>query len=137
MPTGLGRKGEGNAPSGFLVATATESVFGHQALPQSPHRGGTLTMILQPEPAILNLGINQQTPVAIVATKVTRSLLRYGFDLLPMPSLAKAWEMSPDGLTRTFHLYDDVYWHRGERLAPMMCSSTCTSSCPPCIRGAA
>ncbi len=72
-------------------------------------------MILQPEPAILNLGINQQTPVAIVATKITQSLLRYDFDLSPMPSLAKAWEVSSDGLTYTFHLHDNVFWHDGEK----------------------
>ena len=74
-------------------------------------------MILQPEPAILNLGINQQTPVAIVATKITQSLLRYDFDLSPMPSLAKAWEVSPDGLTYTFHLHDNVFWHDGEKFS--------------------
>jgi len=104
----------------FLAATAAASVLGRQALaqtptPLTPKRGGTLTMILQPEPAILNLGINQQTPVAIVATKITQSLLRYDFDLSPLPSLAKAWEISPDGLTYTFHLQDNVFWHDGEK----------------------
>jgi len=88
----------------FRAATAAASVLGRQALAQTPpaltpHHGGTLTMILQPEPAILNLGINQQTAVAIVATKITQSLLRYDVDLSPMPSLAKAWEVSSDGLT--------------------------------------
>jgi len=32
-----------------------------------------------------------------------------------MPSLAKAWEVSSDGLTYTFHLYDNVFWHDGEK----------------------
>jgi len=71
-----------HAASGFPSRDRGRHSAGRQALaqtpaPLTPHRGGTLTMILQPEPAILNLGINQQTPVAIVATKITQSLLRY------------------------------------------------------------
>lgn len=31
----------------------------------------------------------------------------------PMPDLARSWEVSPDGLTYTFHLRDDVVWHDG------------------------
>ena len=29
------------------------------------------------------------------------------------PALAHSWEISDDGKTYTFHLRDDVYWHRG------------------------
>lgn len=29
------------------------------------------------------------------------------------PDLAKSWEVSPDMLTYTFHLRNDVYWHKG------------------------
>ncbi len=31
----------------------------------------------------------------------------------PMPDLAESWEVSPDGLTYTFRLRDDVVWHDG------------------------
>ncbi len=31
------------------------------------------------------------------------------------PHLARSWEISPDGLTYTFFLRDDVYWHDGVR----------------------
>lgn len=32
-------------------------------------------------------------------------------DLIPVPSLAKSWQISPDGLTWTLKLRDDVKWH--------------------------
>jgi peptide/nickel transport system substrate-binding protein len=32
----------------------------------------------------------------------------------PGAGLAESWEVSPDGLTWTFHLYEDLTWHDGE-----------------------
>lgn len=78
-----------------------------------PVRGGTLNAIIQPEPPILVMGLNQQAPTQTVAGKIYESLLTYDFNLAPMPSLAKSWEVSGDGLTYTFHLQDGVKWHDG------------------------
>lgn len=33
----------------------------------------------------------------------------------PVPGLAKSWQISPDGLTYTFHLRDDVKFHNGRK----------------------
>jgi len=77
-------------------------------------RGGTLKVILQPEPPTLILGLNQQAPTQLVAGKMYEGLLRYDFDLNPMPSLARKWEISEDGMTYTFHLEEGVTWHDGE-----------------------
>lgn len=79
-------------------------------------RGGTLNAVLQPEPPMLNIGANQQTPTQTVAGKIFLSLLTYGFDMQPMPSLARSWEVSDDGKTYTFHLECDVTWHDGKPL---------------------
>lgn len=79
----------------------------------TPVRGGTLTAIIQPEPPILVLGLNQQAPTQTVAGKMYESLLTYNFDLSPRPGLAKSWNISKDGLTYTFHLQDGVTWHDG------------------------
>ncbi len=78
------------------------------------HKGGTLNVILQPEPPILILGLNQQSPTQLVAGKIYEGLLRYAFDLSPLPGLAREWEISEDGLTYTFHLQEGVTWHDGE-----------------------
>ena len=84
------------------------------AMADEPQHGGTLNVILDPEPPMLILGINQQAPTQKVAGKIYESLLRYDFDLEPMPSLAREWDISEDGMTYTFHLQEGVTWHDGE-----------------------
>lgn len=74
--------------------------------------GGLVTLI-QPEPPILVLPLNQQTPTGTVAGKIYESLLTFDFDLTPQPQLAKSWEVSEDGLTYTFHLVETAKWHDG------------------------
>ncbi|ARP97473.1 peptide ABC transporter substrate-binding protein [Bordetella genomosp. 13] len=77
-------------------------------------RGGTLNMIVQPEPPILVPALNQQGPTQFVAGKIYESLLTYTFDLKPQPGLAKSWTASPDGLKYTFQLQEGVKWHDGK-----------------------
>jgi peptide/nickel transport system substrate-binding protein len=79
-------------------------------------RGGTLNAVLQPEPPMLNIGANQQTPTQTIAGKIFLSLLTYGFDMKPMPSLARSWDVSADGKTYTFQLERNVTWHDGKPL---------------------
>ena len=83
-----------------------------QALAQT--KGGTLNMIVQPEPPVIVTAINQQGPTQFVAGKIYESLLTYTTDLKPQPGLAKSWEAAADGLTYTFHLQDNVKWHDGK-----------------------
>ena len=75
--------------------------------------GGTLNMVVQPEPPGLVVGIWQNAPTQLVAGDIFESLLRYDNDLQPMPSLAREWSISEDGLTYTFHLHEGVKWHDG------------------------
>ena len=39
-----------------------------------------------------------------------------GHDLHPTPGVAESWEVSPDGMTYTFHLHADAKWSNGEPL---------------------
>ena len=84
------------------------------ATAQAQTRGGTLRMIVQPEPPILIPALNQQAPTQFVAGKIYESLLTYSFDLKPQPGLAKSWEVAPDGMAYTFHLQEGVKWHDGK-----------------------
>jgi peptide/nickel transport system substrate-binding protein len=77
-------------------------------------RGGTLNVLVQPEPPTLMLGVNQQGPVELIGSKIYQTLLTYDFDLKPQPGLAKSWEQSADGLTYTFKLQENVKWHDGK-----------------------
>jgi peptide/nickel transport system substrate-binding protein len=93
------------------AALAAASALAAQDAPKS---GGTLNVVIQPEPPGLMLGLLQNAPTQMVAGDIYESLLRYDQDLNPMPSLAKEWERSEDGLTYTFTLHEGVVWHDGE-----------------------
>ena len=79
-------------------------------------RGGILNTIIQPEPPILVTALNQQQPTLTLGGKIYESLLRYDFDLKPIPGLAQSWDVSPDGLTYTFKLFPKITFHDGTPL---------------------
>ena len=83
------------------------------ASPPGPRRGGTLMMTLVPEPPILALGVNNQGPTQVAATKLFQGLLRYNFALEPLPELAKSWTVSEDGREYVFRLEENVKFHDG------------------------
>ncbi|WP_441276600.1 ABC transporter substrate-binding protein [Tardiphaga sp. 172_B4_N1_3] len=99
-----------------LSATALSGIPLGIARATGQTRGGTLNTIIQPEPPILVTAINQQQPTLTVGGKLYESLLRYDFDLKPIPGLAKSWEVSPDGLTYTFKLFPNITFHDGKPL---------------------
>ena len=80
----------------------------------TPQKGGTLVMVVQPEPPTLASYQSTAGPVGQVATKVYEGLLEYDFSLKPMPSLAASWAVSPDGKTVTFKLQAGVKFHDGK-----------------------
>ncbi len=92
----------------FLATTLMSTgAFAQQA-------GGRLDIVVQPEPPSLMMGLVQNGPTQLVAGDIYESLLRYGTDLEPQPSLAESWTISDDGLTYTFNLHEGVTWHDGE-----------------------
>jgi peptide/nickel transport system substrate-binding protein len=79
----------------------------------APNAGGTLNFVVTPEPpALLNLATSA-VPVLKVSSKVTEGLLAYDFKFNPLPQLATAWTISPDGKRYTFELRRGVKWHDG------------------------
>src|SRR5499433_3286923 len=77
-------------------------------------RGGTLVMLVQPEPPTLASYISTSGPIGQVTTKVYEGLLEYDFNLKPIPSLAESWKVSGDGKTITFVLQKGVRFHDGK-----------------------
>ncbi len=77
-------------------------------------RGGTLVMLVQPEPPTLASYISTSGPIGQVATKVYEGLLEYDFSLKPLPGLAESWTVSPDGKTITFRLQKGVKFSDGK-----------------------
>lgn len=84
-----------------------------QAPKPTPKKGGTLTTILTPEPPVLVLGVNNQGPTQLAASKLFQGLCQYSFTLQPLPQLAKSWTISDDKLTYTFKLQENVKFHDG------------------------
>ncbi len=79
-----------------------------------PRRGGTLNMIIQPEPPVLVSLAHTAGPTTRISPKVTEGLLIFDLDFNPKPQLATAWAISPDGLRYRFQLRANVKWHDGK-----------------------
>jgi oligopeptide transport system substrate-binding protein len=62
------------------------------------------------DPALI-LGVSEMRIVSAMFEGLTRLNPRTA---LPEPGLAERWEMSPDGLTYTFHLRSNLVWSTGE-----------------------
>lgn len=81
---------------------------------QTPKAGGTLNLIVQPEPPNINLGNSKLGPSSYVGSKVYEGLITLSPKLEPIPRLAESWTTSPDGKTYTFKLRQGVTWHDGK-----------------------
>ncbi len=85
-------------------APETPAASGPRTPREGPHDGGTLVRRLEADAGTLNY--------ALQTTDYERQLLDYIYDplvaldanLQPIPATAAKWEVSPDGLTYTFHL---------------------------------
>ena len=77
-------------------------------------RGGTLVMLVQPEPPTLAGYLSTSGPIGQVTSKVYEGLLEYDFNLKPIPGLAQSWNVSADGKTITFTLQKGVKFHDGQ-----------------------
>jgi peptide/nickel transport system substrate-binding protein len=99
-----------------LSIGATVAVVGLLVSPvaMAQQRGGTLVMVVQPEPPTLASYLSTSGPIGQVTTKVFDGLLEYDFELRPQPSLAESWVVSTDGKIITFQLRKDVKFHDGK-----------------------
>lgn len=79
-----------------------------------PQYGGTMDVVVQPEPPSLMIGMYSNAPTQQVAGNIYEGLLRYDKNLDPQPLLATSWDTSEDGKTWTFHLKEGVTWHDGK-----------------------
>ncbi|PYM47494.1 MAG: hypothetical protein DME16_12710 [Candidatus Rokuibacteriota bacterium] len=79
-----------------------------------PKRGGTLVMLVQPEPPTLASYLSTSGPIGQVTAKVYDGLLEYDFNLNPVASLAESWQAGADGKSITFKLRRGVRFHDGK-----------------------
>ena len=99
--------------SGAIAVGATFATFLPSNVVKASKRGGTLSMLVQPEVPTLASYLSTSMPVGQTASKIYDGLLEYNFDLSPRPCLAESWNVSPDGLTITFNIRKGVKFHDG------------------------
>jgi peptide/nickel transport system substrate-binding protein len=104
---------------GMITIGALAAVIGLLAAPPGPagaqpKRGGTLIMLIQPEPPTLASYLSTAGPIGQITAKVYDGLLEYDFGLNPLPSLAESWQVAPDGRSITFKLRKGVRFHDGK-----------------------
>ena len=99
--------------SGVIAVGATFASFLPSNVVKASKRGGTLSMLVQPEVPTLASYLSTSMPVGQTASKIYDGLLEYNFDLSPRPCLAESWNVSPDGLTITFNIRKGVKFHDG------------------------
>ena len=97
---------------GGAIAAAALATMATAA--QAQNAGGTLVMLVQPEPPSLAGYLSTSGPIGLVGPKIYDGLLDYDKDLKAVPSLAESWDISDDGKTVTFNLRKGVKWHDGE-----------------------
>lgn len=83
------------------------------AQPQEPVRGDSLIVGTVGEPSVLIPMLASDSASHDVAGLMLNGLVKYGPDLHLTGDLADSWDVSPDGLTITFHLRRDVCWEDG------------------------
>ena len=101
-----------NLSKTLLFGTITAAA-GHARTSQAaePRRGGTLNLVIQPEPPILVSLTHTAGPTTRVSPKITEGLLTFDLDFRPRPQLATDWQVSDDGLRYTFALRRGVKQH--------------------------
>lgn len=83
----------------------------------APPRSRTLVVALLQDVDALNPFTGSSAPAALVFRLTYDYLTDYDpADNHPVPALARSWTTSPDGLTWTFRLRDDVRWPDGQPL---------------------
>jgi peptide/nickel transport system substrate-binding protein len=97
---------------GVLIALAVIALG--PGVADAQKRGGTLIMLVQPEPPTLAGYQSTSGPIGQVTSKIYEGLLEYDFNLKPVPGLAESWTVSADGKTVTFKLQRNVKFHDGK-----------------------
>jgi len=79
-----------------------------------PKRGGDLISLFAQFPPHFNCAIKSGAAIASPCSNVFAALVEINEDWEAVPYLAKSWEISPDGLTYTFHLVEGTVFHDGK-----------------------
>jgi peptide/nickel transport system substrate-binding protein len=97
-----------------LLASAGCSIGPASPTPEPKGGGGEFRVVMAGEPISLNPDLRADDAAFVVAQNVYNKLVTLDADYRVIPDLARAWEVSADGLTYTFRLATGVLWHDGQ-----------------------
>lgn len=99
-----------------LLAILPNSRMADAQTAEYPARyGGKLVVALNGDPSTLNPAYTTSYNNHLVAGQIFNALVEYDpWTVEPVPELAESWEISKDGLTYTFHLVKNAFWHDGK-----------------------
>ncbi len=95
---------------GFLLSWAVESIA------DQPKRGGTLTMAIRKDIALMNPLVGTKSVEKAVRGLIFEPLLGLDLNGKIQPNLAERWSISKDGKLYTFKLRKGVKFHNGQEM---------------------
>src|SRR5499426_2023375 len=87
-----------------------------QAASSQPKRGGTITLAVSKELALMNPLVNTSSTESRIRELMFEPLLGRDTKGAIQPRLAESWEVSKDGKFYTFHLRKGVKFHNGKEM---------------------
>ena len=82
----------------------------------APRKGGTFRVAIEGPSGGLDPALIQDPATIGITHNIYNFLVRVDPTLIPYPDLATGWKTSPDGLTWTFPLHQNVKFHSGKTL---------------------
>ena len=87
---------------------------GAAAIARAIKKGGTLVVAINDNPPDFITGLGTNILTITTGGQIFDTLIKVDNKFNVVPSLAKSWEQSADGLQVTFHLEPNVTWHDGK-----------------------
>ncbi len=98
----------------LAISLLTGHLMGSEVGTTAPIMGGEVVITFgSGEPPHLNPALLSGSAIWTIGAQLFASPLRYDDDWNPLPYLAKAWEVSEDGLAVTLHLVERATFHDG------------------------
>ena len=101
---------------GFVLFFSLFSAASLEAASAQPSRGGTITLAISKELALMNPLVNTSSTEARIRELMFESLLAFDLKGALQPRLAESWEISKDLKTYTFRLRRSVKFHSGKEM---------------------
>ncbi|MDB4264617.1 ABC transporter substrate-binding protein [bacterium] len=98
----------------FVILGMTAVMFSLTPGFAGPKRGGDLITLYTQIPPHFNSAIKSGATLYAAASNIFVGLVEINENFEAEPYLAKSWEISPDGLTYTFHLEEGTVFHDGK-----------------------